>query len=159
MARCEERTRADQPAAAATSAGAGAAVRARGGSKLALGLMLGVALVWATSVVLILRPAVLGPHDAGKLFVAFPPGTTETAAFAAIVGAGGEPVRPVLGGWGWAAYGKKEGFVRRLEANGALIAFRNAPGGLALAGCFAFIDPNEPRLDPLARALDARLAR
>lgn len=159
MVQRRENARSRPSAVEQTSPDEGAAVRTRGGTRFALALMAGVALIWVTAVVLILRPAVLGPQDAGKLFVVFAPGIERAAAFEAIVKAEGEPIRPALGSWGWVAHGEGHGFVGRLEAEGALVAFRNAPGGLSLAGCFAFIDPDEPRLDPLTRALDARLSR
>jgi len=159
MVRDQDGTRAARPAGASGRSDGPPAVRVRGGAGAALGLMVAVVLVWAATVTLVLRPAALGDEAAGTLFVAFPPGTSEPSAFAAILGAGGTPVRLVLGGWGWVAHDDEAGFVGRLEANGALIAFREPPGGFSLAGCFAFVDRQEPRLDPLTRALDARLGR
>lgn len=157
MTEREESPRLRQPAVEETSPNEAALARGRTG--LALVLMAAVALVWVAAVVLILRPAVLAPGDAGKLFVVFAPGIDRAAAFRAIVDADGEPIRAILGSWGWVAHGERRGFVGRLEAEGALVAFRNAPGGFPLAGCFAFVDPDEPHLDPLTRALDARLER
>lgn len=128
----------------------------KGGS--AILLMVGIALAWFAAVGLALRLAALPPDAAGKLFVVFLPGTSASASFAAIVGAGGAPVRPTLGEWAWVAYGEDAGFVGRLEAAGALIAFRGAPAGIALAGCFAFAPDEHAPFDPIARALAARLA-
>jgi hypothetical protein len=125
------------------------------GAGLAVSLMVGVTLAWLALMLVVLRLAALAPEDNGKLFVVFPPGTSEPAAFAAIVAAGGAPLRTVLGGWGWIAYDDAPAFVGRLQGAGALAAFRGAPGGFALAGCFAFI-ADQPRLDPFARALEAR---
>lgn len=121
-------------------------------------LMAGIALAWVMAVMLTLRLAALPPDATGKLFVVFPPGTGGAASFAAIVGAGGAPVRPTLGDWAWVAHGEDEGFVGRLEAAGALAAFRGAPAGVALAGCFAFAADEHAPFDPIARALEARLA-
>ena len=116
--------------------------------------MAGVALGWLGVLVLVLRLAALPPGASGKLLVLFAPGSA-AKPFAAIVTAGGVPVRPVLGGLGWIARPDAPGFVARLEANGALAAYPGAPVGLTLAGCFAFAtDPPHP----LARTLDPRLA-
>ena len=134
-----------KPQAAGRQAGVG----------LAISLMAGVALAWVVVMLVVLRLSALAPEASGKVFAVFPPGTSERQAFGAIVAAGGAPLRTVLGGWGWIAHDDAAGFVGRLRAAGALAAFRGAPGGLSLAGCFAFI-ADEPRLDPFARALEAR---
>jgi hypothetical protein len=125
------------------------------GVGLAIGLMAGVALAWLAVMLVVLRLSALAPEESGKVFAVFPPGTSEREAFGAIVTAGGAPLRTVLGGWGWVVHDDAAGLVGRLHAAGALAAFRGAPGGLSLAGCFAFI-ADQPRLDPFARALEAR---
>jgi hypothetical protein len=120
--------------------------------------MVGVVVLWLAIVALIVRAAALGPDDAGKVFVIFPPGTEPAEAFTAIVGAGGAPIRPALGEWAWIAHADAAGFVGRLETRGALAAFRRAPAGLSLAGCFGLAaDPEVPH-DPFARALAVRAA-
>ena len=121
----------------------------------ALALMAGVVLGWLAILLVVLRLAALAPESAGKLLVLFPPGTAEAKAFAAVLAAGGAPVRPLLGGLGWIAYDETAGFVARLEGNGALAAYAGAPVGLTLAGCFAF-SADQPH--PLVRTLDPRLA-
>ena len=113
-------------------AGAGEA-----GAGLALALVTGAVLAWLALMLIVLRIGGLAPAESGRLFVVFPPGTSKAAGFAAIVGAGGAPVRRVLGGWAWIAHDDAPAFVGRLEAAGALGAFRGVPGGLTLAGCFA----------------------
>jgi hypothetical protein len=123
-----------------------------------MALIAGVALAWIAVVALTLRLTALPADATGKLFVLFPPGTTGAASFAAIVEAGGAPVRPTFGGWAWVAHAEEPGFVGRLEAAGALAAFRGAPTGIALAGCFAFATDDHAPFDPIARALAARLA-
>ncbi|MGH6905186.1 MAG: hypothetical protein ACREIR_20885 [Geminicoccaceae bacterium] len=128
------------------------------GARAALALMVGVVVLWAVVLAVILRAAALGPDDAGKVFVVFAPGTAPAEAFAAIVGAGGEPVRAVLGDWAWIAHAEGRGFVGGLERNGALAAFRGAPVGLSLAGCFAWATDRPVPQDPFARALAARAA-
>lgn len=146
---------------ARSQAGAAATTRPHGhgtGARAALALMVGVVVLWAAVLAVILRAAALGPEDAGKVFVVFPPGTAPAGAFAAIVGAGGEPVRAALGDWAWIAHADGAGFVGRLERNGALAAFRGAPVGLSLAGCFAWATDRPLPQDPFARALEIRAA-
>jgi hypothetical protein len=130
----------------------------RPGAGAALALMTGVVVLWLVVLALILRAAALGPEEAGKVLVVFAPGTAPADAFASIVAAGGEPIRPGLGDWAWIAHGDGQGFVGRLETHGALAAFRGAPAGLTLAGCFAWITEPEVPHDPFARALAARAA-
>ena len=142
-----------RPAAAAVEAASG---RGRTGARGALALMLGVVVLWAGLLAVILRVAALRPEDDGKVFVVFPPATAPAEAFGAIVAAGGEPVRAALGDWAWIAHAEGPGFVGRLERNGALAAFRGAPVGLSLAGCFAWATDRPLAHDPLARALEAR---
>lgn len=148
-----------EPAAYAPVAGSGAA-RGRPSSRggLALGLIAGVALAWIAVVALTLRLTALPPDASGKLLVLFPPGTSAASSFATIVRAGGAPVRPTLGDWAWVAHAEDPGFVGRLEAAGALAAFRGVPTGMALAGCLAFATEDHAPFDPIARALAARLA-
>lgn len=118
--------------------------------------MLAVVVLWVVVLAVILRGAALGPDDGGKMFVVFAPGTPPADAFAAIVAAGGEPVRAVLGDWGWVAHAEGAGFAERLETAGALAAFPGAPVGLSLAGCFAWVSDRPLPHDPFARALEAR---
>jgi hypothetical protein len=120
--------------------------------------MLGVVVLWLAVVALIVRAAALEPDDAGKVFVIFPPGTAPDDAFTTIVHAGGAPIRPALGQWAWIAHGDAAGFVGRLETRGAMAAFRGAPAGLSLAGCFGLAAEPEVPHDPFARALAARAA-
>ena len=120
--------------------------------------MFGVGAVWLVVVAVVLRAGALGPDESGKLLVVFPPGTAPADAFGAIVAAGGEPLRPALGGWGWIAHADGTGFVGRLRSAGALAAFRGAPAGLAVAGCFAWAADRPVPHDPFARALEARAA-
>lgn len=128
----------------------------RGRSGAALALMLAVIALWLAVVVMIVRAAALAPDDAGKVFVIFSPGAAPAEAFAAIVAAGGAPIRPALGSWAWIAHADQAGFVGRLEAGGALAAFRGAPAGVSLVGCLGLAaDPEVPH-DPFARALAVR---
>jgi len=143
-----------RPSADAAEGASGRDRRTSAGGALAL--MVGVVVLWAGVLAAILRVAALGPEDGGKVFVVFPPATAPAEAFAAIVAAGGEPVRAALGDWAWIAHAEGPGFVGRLERNGALAAFRGAPVGLSLAGCFAWATDRPLPHDPLARAIGAR---
>jgi hypothetical protein len=131
-----------------------AAGRPRGGGfGIALALIAGTALVYLAAMMLALRVLLLPAEESGRLFVLFPPGTSQSAAFSAIVAAGGEPIRPVVGSFGWAAHGVAEGFVGRLGGQGALAAFREAPAGLPLLGCFGMIGDQSDRTPPLIRPI------
>ena len=93
-----------------------ATVRSPSGHGLAL-LLAGVVLAtWVTVMALSLRQASLPPEADGLVLVAFPPGTSEADAFAAVVRAGGEPARPTWLGFAWVAHGPDSGFVGRLES-------------------------------------------
>jgi hypothetical protein len=124
----------------------------RSGTLVALVLIAGAGAIYLAAVGLALRALVLPAEESGRLFVLFPPAISESAAFAAIVTAGGEPIRPVIGGFGWAAHGPGEGFVGRLRSEGAIAAFREAPAGLPLMGCFGMIGTSE-RSPPLIRPI------
>jgi hypothetical protein len=117
--------------------------------------MASVVVGWLAILALVLHLTALPSAASGKLLVLFAPGSADSAAFGAILAAGGAPIRPVLGGLGWIAEGKAPGFVARLEANGALAAYPGAPIGLTLAGCFVFTTDQRHLL---ARTFDPRFA-
>jgi hypothetical protein len=105
------------------------------GHGLALLLASVVLAVWAGTMVLSLGQARLPPEADGPVLVAFPPGTSDAEAFAAVVRAGGEPIRPAWLGLVWMARGRDVGFVGRLESEGALAAFSELSLAPALGGC------------------------
>ena len=105
------------------------------GHGLALLLAGAVAAAWVGVMALSLRQASLPPETDGLVLVAFPPGTSDADAFAAVVRAGGEPIRPTwLGFAGWRA-AATSGFVGRLESEGALAAFGELSLVPVLGGC------------------------
>ena len=106
-----------------------ATVRSPSGHRLALLLAGAVLAAWVGVMALSLRQASLPPEADGLVLAAFPPGTSDADAFAAVVRAGGEPIRPTWLGFAWVAHGLDSGFVGRLESEGALAAF----GELSLA--------------------------
>ena len=124
----------------------------RAGHGFALALMAGVILVWLVVLTFALRAAALPGEASGTMFVVFPPGISEREAFASTVAAGARPVRRALGSFLWIVHAEAAGFVGQIQANGALAAFRDGPGGIPLAGCFSFVSEDPaPRLVPLPR--------
>jgi hypothetical protein len=137
---------------AASMAGAQVGSWRGAGHGFALALMAGVVLLWLAVLTFALRAAALPGEASGTMFVVFPPGISEGEAFASTIAAGGRPVRRALGRFLWVVHAEQAGFVGQVEANGALAAFRNGPGGIPLAGCFYFVsDDPAPRLVPLPR--------
>ncbi|MBP2299459.1 hypothetical protein [Azospirillum picis] len=104
---------------------------------LAAGLFAGVLLVWAALMGLSLQRAALPDSTGGLMLAVFRPGTSDADALAAMVRAGGEPVRSTWLGFAWVARGQEPGFVGRLKAEGALAAFGELPVGPTLGGCTA----------------------
>ena len=78
------------------------------GHGLALLLAGAVVAAWVGVMALSLRQASLPPETDGLVLVAFPPGTSDADAFAAVVRAGGEPVRPTWLGFAWVAHGRDQ---------------------------------------------------
>ena len=105
------------------------------GHGLALLLAGAVVAAWVGVMALSLKQASLPPETDGLVLVAFPPGTSDADAFAAVVRAGGEPIRPTWLGFVWVAHGRTGGFVGRLESEGALAAFGELSLVPVLGGC------------------------
>jgi hypothetical protein len=105
------------------------------GHGLALLLAGAVVAAWVGVMALSLRQASLPADAEGLVLVAFPPGTSDADAFAAVVRAGGEPIRRTWLGFVWVAQGRAGGFVGRLESEGALAAFGEMPLLPVLGGC------------------------
>lgn len=120
---------------------AGAASPRPPGHRLALGLLAATVAVWAVLLALSLRAAALPDAASGTLLVLFPPSLGEERALAAIVGAGGLPVRRTALGPVWVARGEGGGFVGRLRAAGALAALPDLPFGPGLGGCVVLASP------------------
>jgi len=105
-----------------------------------------VVVVWLALMAMSLREAALPPETDGTVLAVFPPGTSDEAAFTAVVRAGGEPVRSTWAGW--VARGTEAGFVGRLKSEGALASFGELPVvGPALGGCAVTMDDDKrPKL-------------
>lgn len=106
-----------------------------------------VLIAWLGTVGLVLRAAALPPEASGRMFVLFPPGTSNATAFAAILDAGGAPLRVALGEFGWIVHGEEPGLAGRLAARGALAAFPGLPAGMPLVGCLGMLA--EPAARPV----------
>ncbi|WP_207455354.1 hypothetical protein [Azospirillum sp. SYSU D00513] len=113
------------PSAPAPSPGHGFAL-ALGGAVLALWLGL---MGWT------LNEAALEREAGGTVLAVFPPGTPDGEVFAAVLRAGGQPVRKSWISFAWVAKGDEPGFVGRLQEQGALAAYGEMPLGPALGGC------------------------
>lgn len=80
--------------------------------------------------------AVLPDTAQGLVLAAFPWRADDDAVFAAVVGAGGQPLRRTWLPNVWVAAGDDPGFVGRLRAAGAWATFGEVPVGLPqLGGC------------------------
>jgi hypothetical protein len=118
-------------------AASGAAInRDLPGHSFAVVLAGAVLAVWLAVMAVALRDAALPDATDGMVLAVFPPGTSEHDAFAAMVRAGGQPLRNTGLGFAWVAWGPAVGFVGRLKAEGAWAAFGELPVGPVLAGCF-----------------------
>lgn len=94
------------------------------------------------------------PDDAGGTVLAvFPLETPAEAGMAAIVAAGGRPIRDPVPGKVWVADGTESGFAGRLREQGAILVFDDRwPFGPTLAGCAAYLPvPGAP--PPVAERL------
>lgn len=105
------------------------------GHGFALALGAAVVALWLAVMGVTLGQAALNEEDAGTVLAVFPPGTPGTAAFAAVVRAGGEPVRQTWIPFAWVAKADGAGFVGRLKDAGAVTALGELPIGPALGGC------------------------
>jgi hypothetical protein len=121
------------------------------GHGLALLLAGAVVAAWAGLMTLSLAQARLPAEAKGLVLVlaAFPPGMPDSEAFAAVVRAGGEPVRTTWLGFVWVARGGEKGFVGRLMEAGAIAAFSELPAGPGLGGCA--VGSVDMMLSPLLR--------
>ncbi len=103
------------------------------GYALALGAL--ALAVWAAVTGVALQQAALKEEDAGTVLAVFPPGTPSGDAFAAVVRAGGQPVRQTWIPFAWVAKADGQGFVGRLKQEGAMTAYGELSVGPALGGC------------------------
>lgn len=110
------------------------------GHRLVLGLFVAVLAIWTAAMAFTLRRAALPAGAAGPLLAVFEIGTSEDDIFAAIIAAGGKPLRPTWLPFVWTVAGDEPGLAGRLEAAGAAGTYRELPVTPSLAGCFAYAD-------------------
>lgn len=103
------------------------------GFALALGAL--VLAAWAAVMGVSLKQAALTEEAGGTVLAVFPPGTPDAEAFAAVIRAGGEPLRQTWIPFAWVARSDGDGFVGRLKSEGAVTAYGELPVGPALGGC------------------------
>ena len=117
---------------------------------IALGAVLAVGIVFALSV----WAADLPDQAGGTVLAVFPMQSTTESSVAAILAAGGRPVRDPVPGRVWVADGVDTGFAGRLRRQGAVLVFDDRwPFGPVLAGCAAYLpEPGAP--PPVAQRLD-----
>ena len=103
------------------------------GFALALGAL--VLAAWAAVMGVSLKQAALTEEAGGTMLAVFPPAMPSGEAFAAVVRAGGAPLRQTWIPFAWVVRGEEDGFVGRLKQAGAVGAFGELPVGPALGGC------------------------
>jgi hypothetical protein len=111
-----------------------------GSHKFAFGFFGSVLLVWLVGMTLFVRQSALPPEASGTMMAVFDPSTTQEAAVAAIIKAGGNVVKKSGLDFVWVVQGDAPGLAGNLKAAGALGAYRELPISPALAGCFAVVD-------------------
>jgi hypothetical protein len=110
------------------------------GHRLALLLGASVLVAWLGVMMAIAHEARLDPSASGSVLAVFEPGTEADAAFAAIVEAGGKPVRATWLPFVWVTASDEPGFVGRLTGQGAIAVYGEMPFAPSLAGCLAYAD-------------------
>jgi hypothetical protein len=110
------------------------------GHRLAIGLALGVLVLWLAGMALAIRAARLPLDATGPMIVVFEPGTAKEDMLARIVTAGARPIRETWLGFVWVVEGEQPETSARLLSQGALGTYRELPIATSLAGCFAFAD-------------------
>jgi hypothetical protein len=110
------------------------------GHRLALATAAAILAVWLAGMAVAMRAAALPPEASGAMIAVFPPALHENDALAAIIAAGGKPVRRTWIGSVWVVEGDAPGYAGRLRDAGALAAYRQFPLSPEIAGCFAYAD-------------------
>jgi hypothetical protein len=110
------------------------------GHRLALGLFVSILTIWLFAMAVLMRQSALPPEASGLMLAVFEPGTPQDAIFAALTRAEARIVRPSALGFVWVVADDKPGLVGRLQAQGALGAYRDMPVSPTIAGCFALAD-------------------
>lgn len=114
----------------------------------ALMLFAGVTVAWLAAMAIIMRQAALPPEASGPMLAVFEPGTPEDDVFARLARADARIIRRGGLGFIWIVTSEAPGLAGRLEAQGALGAYRELPVSPVIAGCFAFADAKVAGLLP-----------
>ena len=96
----------------------------------------------------IMRAGALSSDATGTMLAVFEPNMSTDKVFAAIVNAGGKPIRQTSFGFIWVVTSDEPGLAGKLKQNGAIGSYRNLPLSPTIAGCFALADAK------IARAID-----
>jgi hypothetical protein len=107
------------------------------GHRFAITLFVVVVSLWLVAMTALMRASALPPEAKGTMLVVFEPGIDRNIAFASIVNAGAKPVRETAFGFIWVVQGDEAGAAGKLEAQGALGAYRDLPISPTVAGCIA----------------------
>lgn len=110
------------------------------GHRLAIGLFLGVIVVWVAVMAVLMRQASLPNEASGPMLAVFEPGTPSDDIFAKLTIAGARPIRQTAFGFIWVVAGDEPGLAGRLADQGAIGAYRELPLNPSIAGCFALAD-------------------
>lgn len=108
--------------------------------RFALVLFAAVLAVWAIVMVVLVRGAALPPVASGTLLAVFEPGISEMEAVKIIAAAKANVVKQSGFNFAWLVQSDEPGLAGRLQANGALGAYRELPINIALMGCVAIVD-------------------
>lgn len=122
------------------SAGIAAPAPDAGSWRAAILFSLAALAVWLGGIFLVFENARLPAGASGKVLALFSPRSSPEEGFRAIIAAGGEPVRPVMGGLMWVANSPQPGFAGRLTEAGATAVYGEIAldAGPLLAGCSAW---------------------
>ena len=118
------------------------------GHRLALGLFLGVLVLWLAGMAVVMRHAALPPEASGTMLAVFEPGTPGDAIFASLTRAEARIVKQSGLPFVWVVSADEPGLAGRLKQQGALGAYRELPVSPVIAGCFAFADAKVAALAP-----------
>jgi len=108
--------------------------------RLAIALFLSLLAAGLVGMLIAIRASALPDSASGKMLAVFDPRLDEPAIFAALVRAGGRPMRRTWLPAVWVVAGDAPGFAGSLRQAGAIGAYGELPMSPELAGCFAYAD-------------------
>ncbi len=106
------------------------------GHRFALGLAVGIIVLWLVGMFVLMRASALPDSATGPMLVVFDPAIAADDAFAAITRAGARPIRESGLAFIWVV----DGTAGNLMREGALGAYRDLPISPTIAGCVAVVD-------------------